>query len=505
MVGETLDYKSELWNIFNHFVPTFNLKNRSPPFANNDNGEILPHLSNVRRDIDETRIRSGFYVNYHSLSRLRMKEGHHFPTCAIPSRSCMEHQRRKQNEIASIQDINSSIEGDSAVAIRMEFWRHHTTRSTGTNRHKMELEFHGKQSLLDVHNAVASMTRDQLGMSSMKYGTTAAATEQQLQGNTSGCESGRNTSSAFTPASSPPVYLANRGCFFIENIFYTANANSLEYCTNIIDWIHQGHDLIDTSLQNQENPKHIQHTKKNEGKSNSKSIYLPRADFFGITRQNLSIKKMTDVLLDQLPFRLGVRYMHVFNGDVEISVFFTDVRRICPTRPSDEGFLPSPSSYPIVLDKWCLFNQRLCEGCNTFPLHLTCFDDELLNGNDGTGLCIQCFRMIHYSKGKEGISSGKCGTKTRVNISGETTKSCSTEEQHLDNDDEYQLLYNNFSVYPRSYLEQWEISVGHDDKDEPFILPERHKVLLKKEFTQNITQQRKKCKISKKSQNLSSE
>eukprot|EP00592_Proboscia_alata_P021467 CAMPEP_0194422510 /NCGR_PEP_ID=MMETSP0176-20130528/21803_1 /TAXON_ID=216777 /ORGANISM="Proboscia alata, Strain PI-D3" /LENGTH=264 /DNA_ID=CAMNT_0039231269 /DNA_START=96 /DNA_END=887 /DNA_ORIENTATION=+ len=25
MVGETLDYKSELWNIFNHFVPTFNL------------------------------------------------------------------------------------------------------------------------------------------------------------------------------------------------------------------------------------------------------------------------------------------------------------------------------------------------------------------------------------------------------------------------------------------------------------------------------------------------
>ena len=26
MVGETLDYKSEIWNIFIHFVPTFNLK-----------------------------------------------------------------------------------------------------------------------------------------------------------------------------------------------------------------------------------------------------------------------------------------------------------------------------------------------------------------------------------------------------------------------------------------------------------------------------------------------
>uniref|UniRef100_A0A6U6FF17 Uncharacterized protein n=1 Tax=Odontella aurita TaxID=265563 RepID=A0A6U6FF17_9STRA len=45
------------------------------------------------------------------------------------------------------------------------------------------------------------------------------------------------------------------------------------------------------------------------------------------------VRQMSETLLIDVPFRLGVRYYHCWDGDCESSLFFTDVRRIIPTIP----------------------------------------------------------------------------------------------------------------------------------------------------------------------------
>ena len=144
------------------------------------------------------------------------------------------------------------------------------------------------------------------------------------------------------------------GLFFIENDFYTAGP--LDYVQPILDWIDGGPP----------NP--------------------TRRRYLGITSmENLTIKPMKGIRLDQIQFRLATRYCHVHHGDVECALFVTDMRLT-----SHAGVV-----YPLIHDAWTSsYPVPQCEGCRLYPvMFATAASCEVTDGGP-RALCESCCSQL---------------------------------------------------------------------------------------------------------------
>ena len=162
----------------------------------------------------------------------------------------------------------------------------------------------------------------------------------------------RDTSSDLCPS-----LHSDSGLFFIENVFYvTGNA---DYSKEVLEWL--------------------------------KAADGPRFDALGISMRNLCVRPMCKTLLNTLSIRIGTRYVHFTNGDIQTNMFFTCIR------PLTCNELISKEDYPITLDDW-YFNSNLssiCYACQQFAAVCICFDDNFTTG-DPTMLCSRCYFSLHY-------------------------------------------------------------------------------------------------------------
>jgi hypothetical protein len=145
------------------------------------------------------------------------------------------------------------------------------------------------------------------------------------------------------------------GCFFIEDRFYTTG--SVDYAKPIIDWVDGG------------------------GSPNPS-----RRGYLGITSVDpLQAKPVKDIQLSKIPFRLGVRYYHVFHGDVETAIMVVDRRFTCQAK----------ISYPVVHDIWTpTCPVPFCDACKNFPaLYATMASCEITDGGP-RALCESCCTQL---------------------------------------------------------------------------------------------------------------
>jgi hypothetical protein len=356
--SETLDYESELWKIF-HKVPL--MKDMEY-----DAEQSCYHLWNLKKEMDQGCIEYS-RLDAHALSRLRKKDRHHLP------RHAFERTKHSYNEI-------------NGAVIRIEAWRRHPRRGQGSDENRCEMEFSSHQTLLDVHNAIVQMGDDVL----FDKGR---------------CLHGKNQSDWDQQSSSP-------GYFFIEDTFYTASENDVDYVTPIKTW-------LDFDVR------------KGRKSCNVKS----RRRWLGIP-DDIELKQieMKDILLEDLDLRLAVRYLHVYNGDCETSIFFTDVGM----RKANENI--KTDEYPLIHDIFTtsasskIYQPLTCHACNHSPGQVITIEDEMTDGGP-TLFCFLCYKKLHY------VDDGK------------------------------KLRYNNFKVVPISVLHNLKtLSVGHSLPDCAFSI-----------------------------------
>ena len=121
----------------------------------------------------------------------------------------------------------------------------------------------------------------------------------------------------------------------------------------------------------------------NAGQARRAYLGLPVND------EPLNVKTMSSVRLEQLEWRLGVRYFHVHHGDVECSVFLTDIKR---------GLISPRTTFPRVHDVWSpSYSVAECEACRRrVGVLCTCADNALTNGGP-RALCELCFKQLYPS------------------------------------------------------------------------------------------------------------
>ena len=223
--------------------------------------------------------------------------------------------------------------------------------------------------------------------------------------------------------------LSSRGYFFIEDTFYTHG--DVDYVSPIIKWL----DEEVTCKPRKMNEKDGENGKKKRKytKKAPPSVIRSRREYLGIKKDaELKVAPMCEAKLGDIPFRLACRYVHVFNGDCESSLLFSDV---C-MRMSNENV--KESQYPLVHDilttvanKSTIQESSTCQGCEQGAPTVMTLNDELTDGGP-TLLCPNCYADLHYDK------DGK-------------------------------LLYNNFEVVPISVLQNLkDLSVGNDEVDALF-------------------------------------
>eukprot|EP00977_Amphora_coffeiformis_P029536 scaffold41335_cov221-Amphora_coffeaeformis.AAC.4 len=104
--------------------------------------------------------------------------------------------------------------------------------------------------------------------------------------------------------------------------------------------------------------------------------------------KDVQVQSMQDVRLEQIPMRLGMRYMHVHSGTVKSQVFLIDRRYGYPRQPT------IARNYPVIHDIWVNgWTMSDCEGCKrrgtAVATSLTC------NVTDGhKALCQACADML---------------------------------------------------------------------------------------------------------------
>jgi snRNA-activating protein complex subunit 3 len=374
---QLLDYEVELWKIFNKIPIEEDIEKEAR------GGAICTNMIELNKEI-ETGLREYSRLDGHALSRARKKDRHHWPRI-----------RFNNNTDTYDDDIDCAV-------IKFEFWRRHTKRF-GSDPNKCEMEFLSTQTFQDVHDAIVDCTRDETFIK------------------------GSKTTPNRQSSSSPQSQVASSsGYFFIEDTFYSTG--DTDYITPIFDWLNQDpwtkpNLKLNPTGKIQGRPRHIKCRK---------SYLKIRSDV------PLHKKRMKDTLLGEIPMRLGIRYLHVSNGDVETSVFLSDIS----VRFKNENI--QANEYPLLHDIWTTSTSSMvhgtaeCVGCHHSHAVVVTIEDELADGGP-TPFCQECFRLLHFD--------------------GEKNSSTNDEK----------LRYNNFKVVPISILENLRgLSVGHDYKEALF-------------------------------------
>lgn len=149
------------------------------------------------------------------------------------------------------------------------------------------------------------------------------------------------------------------GLFFIEDTFYTTG--TVNYVTRITTWLNDA----------------------KAGQARRAYLGLPVND------EPLNVKTMSSIQLEQLEWRLGVRYFHVHHGDVECSVFLTDIKR---------GVISPKTRFPLVHDVWSpSYSVAECEACRRRVGVLCTRADNALTNGGPRALCELCFKQLYPS------------------------------------------------------------------------------------------------------------
>jgi hypothetical protein len=224
----------------------------------------------------------------------------------------------------------------NVATIRLECWRRQPKRGTSPDCDRICLEFLASQTLLDVHNTIVKMAEDDL------WNTTTSTPEELSKG--------------------------QAGCFFIEDEFYTTG--SVDYAGPIMKWIDGG------------------------GPPNPARRGYLGLDASTMNKNPLQAKSMRETALNQIPFRLGVRYYHVFHGDVETAIMVVDRRLLASCKVSSS----SPSSYPLIHDVWNLsYPTPTCDACRHYPaVYVTSASCEITDGGP-RALCESCCTQLRLA------------------------------------------------------------------------------------------------------------
>jgi hypothetical protein len=249
----------------------------------------------------------------------------------------------------------------------------------------MVLEFLESHTLYDVHCAIVELTDDELWydyahtvpISSISIRQTdddefddeEVEGEKKVDGRDEENNNIQGSKDRSTendgPSNSPSPQLTNdvhdrasSGYFFIENTFYTTG--TVDYTTPILQWLQTG-----TAREQKRRMEHL-----------------------GIGPTIPTIQSMSNMKLQHLPTRLGVRYVHVHHGDVECAIFVTD-RRLMLLEQVQQ--IPQ---FPIIHDVWTTsYSIPECEICqNRVAVIATSTECHVTNGH--MAICEACCRQL---------------------------------------------------------------------------------------------------------------
>jgi len=370
---QTLDYESELWNVFNSMKTSTelekiyalgsNTKKKSsdnPDVADNtikpsvDNEEIshgCKHTLNVKQNLVGW-IKKNTRLDAHSLGRLRVRDCHTNPVVGTTTLNSTNGDDQSQLNGATLQ-----------TTIRFEILRQsqNLKRASGPDGNRMEVELHGSHhTLLDLHRLLVECS---LNASSLKDG-----------------DENNNI---------------HPGVFFIENNFYT--------CGDV-------GDKIGIAIKNWLSDKKLGAMEEEE-----LSTHILRQQHLGISNK-INMIPMSEMKLEDLPLRLGVRYYHMLvppptplhfgSNNVmclanESAVYVTGIH----THKSNDS-----SKKPIIIhDTWASPQRHTCLACNYFLATVVTVNDPLTDSAppsldpksnkvriQGVPLCSSCYRALHY-------------------------------------------------------------------------------------------------------------
>lgn len=288
-------------------------------------GYRLPHTEQLHAEINQARIHTN-NLDGHALSRLRMNDRHDPLPIVLPVK-------------------DATAPGSCGTTLRLECLRQQMRRGSTPDSNRMVLEFLGTQTLLDVHAAIVELTDDELWR--IRDATTA----------TSAGADDEETGDAADTDEHNAMNMASSGYFFIEDTFYTTGP--VDYTSPVLEWLKSG----------------------NEREQKRRLLHL------GITGGFTSVKNMADTRLDEISCRLGIRYVHVHNGDVECAVFVTDRRLVSKAATRKEQF-------PIIHDIWTpSYTIPECEVClNRAAAVATSTSCQVTGGH--RALCEACCRQL---------------------------------------------------------------------------------------------------------------
>lgn len=350
--GKTLSYHKELWELFDS-IPTYcELEDQTRQGHN---------VNNVLRVYKETRDLTGASADSHMLSRLRMPDRHGIPQLPSPF-PCKTESRTKRKQ-------NPPRNAHSGT-LMFEFWRRQPKRGASPDCNRMLIEFLDSQTLFDIHLVLARMTEDDLWTAGQKENKNGSIDQQTME------EAAKTEfTSGKEKVAKDEVSSENMsGCFFIENIFY--KTGPVDYARPITDWIDRNSSNAHTSLRRH---------------------YLGIDPSVDIKRQ----KKMKDTQLNQVPFRLNIRYYHSCHGDVETSVMLVD-RNLIVWKEGNSS--DSRELFPLIHDIWTvprLPAAPICDACHTCQSIFETSTDCKITDGGPRSLCLQCCSDLKLLKNEK--------------------------------------------------------------------------------------------------------
>ena len=365
-----LDYETELHRLFDTVPMEEEVEDDATA------GSVCTNTLALKAE-NEEGVRDYTRFDGHALGRMRLRDRH-----GLPSRvwsSAGQSGEGNDTSTSTTGIANKAAQQPRScrgVAIRVECWRRMAKRGSTPDCHRLELELWGEQTLEDLHRLLLELGRGASGVLTLADG--------------SGSYDGRTK------------LLSSSGMFFIEDTFYVCGDE--DYSAPIIDWL----DGPDGGKEDCRETEKVEGGNKG-GTDDENPIYELRKNFLGLpiksSKERRTAVPMSTVRLDSLPFRMEHRYLHVSDGDREVSLFFTDVRVVLSGEDT--------SRYPLVHDVWITSSsQPDCAGCEQRPAIIMTYQNELTNGQL-TPLCEQCFRMLHYDKDGK-VRPGSGGENMRV-------------------------------------------------------------------------------------------
>ncbi len=437
---QTCDYEEELWKVFRSVKTLDELEWRhalgerrdivasSYNFNNNEEDDSSPNIPShgcrhtlaVKSNMKEWLAKYS-RMDAHSLGRLRVRDRHSNPLHSPITDSTT-------NAVTTATKSNSSSEKrTTSTTLRFEIHRHSQPpkRGSGPDANRLEVELHGQHhTLLDLHRLL------------VEFALNASSNDEN-----------NDTASAVG------------GVFFIENVFYTCGADGKRVQEAIRIW-------LDSKAKGEGDTASV-------NAAEAEALSLLRREYLGLSSSstNNAAIPMVEMMLEDLPVRLGVRYFHMFipppiplfqnvssssssalsawclsnESAVYVIGIHTHIIGSDSNATTEKGGEEEKEKEvrhvpPIIIhDAWSPPLRHVCHACQHSYASIVTVDDELTDapppGLDGTTgrvhvwgvpMCSYCFRALHYRP----ASREECGNEDICGEAKATTNFLELRSRH---------------------------------------------------------------------------